>query len=202
MKGIGPSVFMSVLLILGGTPVLSEAGEPTQQIKGTTDKIISILSDPLLKRPEKATERKALVSRTVDERFDWEEMAQRSLARHWAPRSPEEKKEFVNLFRDLLERTYLDKVDDYSGEKVLYEGETIDGAYGVVKVKIVTVKSKEIPVEYRAKKKGTDWLVYDISIEGVSLVNNYRAQFNSILVKSPFSELVKRLKEKTTTEKK
>jgi phospholipid transport system substrate-binding protein len=104
----------------------------------------------------------------------------------------------MGLFRDVLERTYLNKVDDYSGEAVTYEGDTIDGNYASVKVKIVTSKGKEIPVEYRVMKKQTHWLVYDITIEGVSLVNNYRSQFNSILSKSPYSELVKRLKDKAS----
>ncbi len=125
-------------------------------------------------------------------------MARRSLARHWAQRTDEEKKEFIRLFGELLEQTYLDKVEGYSGEKVQYEGETIDGDYAVVKVKIITKKNVDIPVKYRLKKKGNDWLVYDISIEGVSLVNNYRTQFNSILSGSSYGELVKRLKAKAT----
>ena len=193
----------SLLVSLTLGIVSSWAGEPTQQIKQTTDKILAILSNPSLKGPAQAEERKKVIGRTVDERFDWEEMSRRSLARHWAERTPEEKKEFLGLFRDLLERTYLDKVDDYSGEAVTYEGDTIDGNYASVKVKIVTSKGKEILVEYRVMKKQTHWFVYDITIEGVSLVNNYRSQFNSILSKSPYSELVKRLRDKTSfTEKK
>jgi len=188
--------FLLVSLTLGMAS--SWAGEPTQQVKQTTDKILAILSNPSLKGPAHAEERRKVIGQTVDERFDWEEMSRRSLARHWAERTPEEKKEFMGLFRDLLERTYLDKVDDYSGEAVTYEGDTIDGNYASVKVKIVTSKGKEIPVEYRVMKKQTHWLVYDITIEGVSLVNNYRSQFNSILSKSPYPELVKRLKDKAS----
>jgi phospholipid transport system substrate-binding protein len=188
--------FLLISLTLGMAS--SWAGEPTQQIKQTTDKILAILSNPSLKGPAQAEERRRMIGQTVDERFDWEEMSRRSLARHWAERTPEEKKEFMGLFRDLLERTYLDKVDSYSGEAVTYEGDTIDGDYASVKVKIVTSKGKEIPVEYRVMKKQTHWLVYDITIEGVSFVNNYRSQFNSVLSKSPYSELVKRLKDKTS----
>jgi len=188
--------FLLISLTLGIAS--SWAGEPTQQIKETTDKILVILSNPSLKGPAQAEERRKVIGQTVDERFDWEEMSRRSLARHWAARTPEEKKEFIGLFRDLLERTYLDKVDDYSGEAVTYQGDTIDGNYASVKVKIVTSKGKEIPVEYRVMKKQTNWLVYDITIEGVSFVNNYRSQFNSILSKSPYPELVKRLKDKAS----
>jgi len=132
----------------------------------------------------------------VDERFDWEEMARRSLATHWANRTPEERKEFVRLFADLLERTYMKQVEDYSGEKVLYEGEAKDGDYAAVRVKIVTKKNKDIAVEYRLKKEGNHWSVYDVSIAGVSLINNYRIQFNSIILQSSYENLIKRLREK------
>lgn len=175
-------------------PVL--AGEPTDQIKQTTDKIISILTDPALKGPARAEEKKKLIRKASDERIDWEEAARRSLSRHWAQRTDEEKMEFVSLFSDLLERTYIDKVDDYSGEKVLYKGETVDGDYGVVNAKIVTTTNTEISVEYRVRRKENGWFIYDISIEGVSLVNNYRTQFNSIILKSSYRKLVKRLKAK------
>ncbi|MFH1351213.1 MAG: ABC transporter substrate-binding protein [Pseudomonadota bacterium] len=172
------------------------AGEPTDAIKRTSDKILAIVTDPGLKDAARADERKSLIRKAVDERFDWEEMSRRSLARHWAQRTDEEKKEFIEVYGHLLERTYMDKVEGYSGEKVYYVGEEVDGAYGAVDVKIVTLKNVEIPVQYRLKKKGNEWFVYDISIEGVSLVNNYRAQFNSILMNSSYKELVKKLKDK------
>jgi phospholipid transport system substrate-binding protein len=190
MRGI-----FSLFLVLWIT-VPASGGEPTEKIKQTTEKILSILADPSLKNPSNAEERRKLIRKAVDERFNWEEMAKRSLARYWAPRTDEEKKEFIRLFGELLERTYMSKVEGYSGEKVLYEGEKVDGDYATVKVKIITKKNVDIPVEYRMKKEGNDWLVYDISIEGVSLVNNYRTQFNSIITQSSYENLVKRLREK------
>lgn len=186
-------IFFSVAIGFA-IPIL--AGEPTDQIKQTTDKVISIVTDPALKEPARAEERRKLVRKAVDNRFDWEEMARRSLARHWARRTDEEKREFISLFSDLLERTYMDKVADYSGEKVLYVGETVDGDYGVVRVKILTAADVEISVEYRVRRKENGWFIYDVSIEGVSLVNNYRTQFNSIILKSSYRNLVKRLKAK------
>lgn len=187
--------FISLLLVLGiAAPGLT--GEPTEKIRQTTDKILSIISNPALKDPSKAEERRKLIRSRVDERFDWEEMARRSLATHWAKRTAEERKEFVHLFSDLLERTYMKKVEDYSGEKVRYEGETVDGEYAVVKVKITTKKNRDIPVDYRLMKKGNDWHIYDISIEGVSLVNNYRTQFNSIISQSSYENLFKKLRDK------
>jgi phospholipid transport system substrate-binding protein len=175
-------------------PVL--AADPMDEIKQTTDKMLSIVTNPAFKTPSQTEEREKLIRQAVDERFDWDEMARRSLAIHWAKRTVEERKEFVRLFADLVERTYMKKVEDYSGEKVLYEGETKEGDYASVRVKIVTKRGEDIPVEYRLKKEKEDWFVYDVSIEGVSLVNNYRTQFNSILSQSSYENLVKRLREK------
>jgi len=190
--------FISLLLVLGlaGIAVPSFASKPTDEIKQTTDKILSIVKDPSLKAPARAQERRRLIRKAVDERFDWEEMARWSLGRFWAQRTAEEKKEFITLFSELVERTYVSKVEDYSGEKVRYDGETKEGDHAVVKVDIITQKNKDIPVEYRLKKERNDWFVYDVSIEGVSLVGNYRMQFNSILLQSSYENLVKRLKAK------
>jgi phospholipid transport system substrate-binding protein len=94
----------------------------------------------------------------------------------------------------------MSKVEDYSGERVRYDGETNEDDYAVVKVIIVTQKNKDIPLEYRLQKKGSEWLVYDVSIEGVSLVNNYRMQFNSIILQSSYENLIKRLKAKVASE--
>ena len=187
-------IVFSLLATVMAAPSL--AGEPTEKIKQTTDKIIAIVTDPALKARENEKDRKRLIRNAVDERFDWEEMSRRSLARHWIKRTDKEKKEFVNLFGKLVERTYMDKVDDYSGEEVRYEGENVDGEYGIVKVRILTKKDTEIRVLYRMKKKGGDWYVYDISIEGVGFINNYRKQFNSIIIRSSYENLVKRLKAK------
>ncbi|MGD2126228.1 MAG: ABC transporter substrate-binding protein [Desulfobacteraceae bacterium] len=176
------------------------AGAPVDAIKETTDKILAIITDPNLKDPAKAKERRSLIRKAVDERFDWKEMSRRSLARHWLKRTEEEKQAFVSLFGRLLERTYMDKVEDYAGEKVIYAGEVIDGEYGVVEVKIVTTKETEIPVIYKLREKEEDWLVYDISIEGVSLINNYRVQFNNMLARSSYENLVKKLQEKVAEE--
>jgi phospholipid transport system substrate-binding protein len=145
---------------------------------------------------QKVDERRRAIRKAVDELFDWEEMAKRTLARHWRNRTDEEKKEFIGLYGDLLERTYLDRVEGYSGEEVIYTDERIDGKYALVKVKIVSKTKQEIAVDYRMKNKNQQWLVYDVSVEGVSLVNNYRNQFNQIIMKSSYENLVDRLKQK------
>lgn len=188
------AVFFFFVTFVAAAP--SMAGAPTDDIRETTDKLIAIVSDPDLKGPDKAKEKAKQIRKAVDERFDWEGMSRRTLARHWKQRTAKEKEEFIDLFGKLLERTYLDKVEGYSGEKVLYVGERVDGNYAIVVVKIVTKKETEILVKYRLKKKGSEWFAYDISIQGVSLVNNYRKQFNSILVRSSYEDLVKKLKAK------
>ncbi|EFK09125.1 toluene tolerance protein Ttg2D [delta proteobacterium NaphS2] len=184
----------ALLMLILAAPCF--AGAPTEDIKQTTDRILIVVSDPALKGPENEKKREKLVRQAVDERFDWEAMTKRSLARHWQKRTDSEKKEFITLFGKLLERTYMDKVGSYSGEKVIYTDESTDGKYATVTAKILTHSNTEVEVLYRLKDLNGDWRVYDISIEGVSMVNNYRKQFNSIIVRSSYNELVKKLKEK------
>jgi phospholipid transport system substrate-binding protein len=182
------------LLLIFGLVTPSLAGEPTDHIKKTTDKMITILSDPVLKN--NVEERRKMLRNAVNERFDWREMARRSLADHWKSLSEEEKKEFVPLFTDLLENTYMNRIENYSGDKVDYDDEKVKGEYSLVKVTIFTDKQVAIPVAYKMKKKGPEWMIYDVSIEGVSLVNNYRQQFDSVILSSSYQELVEKLKEK------
>lgn len=197
MNRIESSCFLLSLTLTFALIGIAMAGEPQEQLRQTTDKVLAILSDPALKAPERAKERRELILKAVDERFDWEEMARRCLARHWGQRTPEERQEFTRLFKELLERVYLDKVDGYSWNKILYEGEQIDGDFATLKVKVFTSKDQTIQIEYRTRKKGTRWLVYDFSVEGVGLVNNYRTQFNEIILKSSYEELVKKLRAKS-----
>lgn len=179
---------------------VSNAGEPTQQVKQTVDRVLDVLKDKELKKSEKTKERRAAIRKLVGERFDFEEMAQRSLALHWKKRTPEEKKEFIPLFSDLLERSYIKKIEKYTDEKILYADENIDNEYAVVRTKIITKRNVEIPVEYRLLNKKGKWEVYDVVIEGVSLVNNYRTQFSKIIRTYSYEELVKRMKNKQEEE--
>ena len=189
-----------VLFTMLAMAASARAGGPMERIKETTDKMIAILSDPDLKGPDKVEEKRRRLRQVVDERFDWEEFSRRTLAKHWRKRTDEEKREFVPLFGMLIERTYMDKVEDYSGEKVRYEDEKVKGKYGLVKAKVVTNDKREIDVDYRLKYKGSDWYVYDVKVVGVSLVKSYRVQFNDIIMQSSYEELVKRLKEKLAAE--
>ncbi|MBF0505229.1 MAG: ABC transporter substrate-binding protein [Nitrospirae bacterium] len=197
MKGRSfPETIFAACLIVLLMAAYGYAGEPTDIARQTTDRVIDILKNKELRRAEKTKERRAAIRKVVSEHFDFEEMAKRSLAQYWRQRTPEERKEFVVLYADLLERTYIRKVESYSDEKITYGEESSDSVYAIVKTKIVTKRNVDIPVEYRMEKKSGNWVVYDVIIEGVSLVNNYRNQFNKIIVSGSYEELVKRLKKK------
>jgi phospholipid transport system substrate-binding protein len=185
------------LSLFAAFPPISSAGEPTEQIKQIVDDVIAILNNRDLKKPENEQKRKAKIRATIEKSFDFAEMAKRSLGIHWQKRTPDEQKEFVSLFSDLLEDTYIRKVERYQDEKVTYVGEKKEGPYATVKTRIVSTTGVETPVEYKIFKKGDRWEVYDIIVEGVSLVNNYRTQFSQILSSSSYEELVKRIKRKT-----
>jgi phospholipid transport system substrate-binding protein len=191
---------LAVFLLICGLAGLALAGEPTESIKQTTDKIIAILQDPALQEPDKEPERRRLIRLAADERFNWREMARRSLARHWKKRTDQEKEEFVTLYADLLERTYMNRLENYSGEKVTYDGERIEGDYSLVDITVFTSQDLQIPVQYRLRKRSSDWLIYDVIIEGVSLINNYRQQFNDIILKSSYEGLVEQLRKKVANE--
>jgi phospholipid transport system substrate-binding protein len=172
----------------------ADAGPPTDQLRSQVDRVLKLLEDPALQAPDKARERRVAVRKVADEIFDFGETARRALGRHWAARTPEERDEFVRLFGDLLERSYISKIELYGGEKIQYISDRIDGDTALVQSKLLTKNGSEVPIEYRMLKKAERWLVYDVVIEGVSLVANYRTQFNKIIQTSSFQELVKKMK--------
>ena len=188
-------VLAAGLLLLLGAP-RAWAGAPSDQLKTQIDRAVKVLDDLAGKKDTKVQERRAAVRKIANEIFDFGETAKRSLARHWTPRTPAEREEFVRLFADLLERSYISRIELYGGEKIAYVGETIDGDQAVVRTRLVTKQGTEIPVEYRLHLRDGKWLVYDVVIEGVSLIANYRAQFNKIITTSSYEELVKRMKTK------
>jgi phospholipid transport system substrate-binding protein len=188
-------VGLGILLLVQSAWVA--AGVPGDQVRQTADKLLAILTDPQLKGESKKTERREKLKEVIYQRFDFTEMAKRSLGSEWQRRSPEEQKEFVKLFTDLLERAYLDQIESYNGEKFQYLKEREDNNYAQVDTKIIDNKGREFSVSYRLLNRNGDWKVYDVVIEDISLVNNYRSQFNRVLAKSPYEQLVKTMKEKT-----
>ena len=198
MTWLARALMLAVLLpFVLAVPQRAWAGAPTDQLRGEIDRAVKILEDPELKKDGRQRDRRAAVRQVANDIFDFSETAKRSLARHWTPRTQAEKDEFVGLFTDLLERSYISKIELYGGEKIQFVGETIEGEGAVVRTKLVTKQGTEIPIDYRMLKRGDNkWLVYDVVIEGVSLISNYRTQFNKIITTSSFQELMKKMKTK------
>jgi phospholipid transport system substrate-binding protein len=181
---------------VGVSSAPAAAGVPTDQLKGAVERVLKTLDDPTLKGEGRLGERRVAVRKIANEIFDFSEIAKRSMARHWQPLSEAQRNEFVGLFADLLERSYISKIETYGGEKIQYTAERADGDYATVSTRIVTKNGTEVPVDYRMIKRADRWLVYDVSIEGVSLVSNYRTQFNKIIQTTSYNELVSKLRNK------
>ena len=188
---------MGLAILLLVQPVWVAAGAPGDQVRQTADKLLAILKDPQLKGESKKHERRDKLKEVIYQRFDFTEMARLSLGSEWRRRSPEEQKEFVKLFTGLLEQAYLDKFESYNGEKFRYLKEREDNNYAQVETKIVDNQGQEFSVNYRLHNRNGDWKVYDVVIEDISLVNNYRSQFNRVLATASYEELVNRMKGKT-----
>jgi phospholipid transport system substrate-binding protein len=167
------------------------AGAPTEEVRQYTDQVVKILENPQLRSADK----RAAVRKVAIEIFDVNETARRALGPHWQTRSGAERDEFVNLFADLLERTYISKIDLFGGERLRYTTETVDGEFAVVRAKVVTNKGTEVPVEARMLKRGEHWLIYDIAIQNISLIANYRTQFDRIIRTSSYEELIRKLRD-------
>ena len=170
-------------------------GTPTQAVKETVDQVLSVLGDEALKDPARTAERREKLEATIGQRFDYEEMAKRTLGARWKKLSREKQKEFVGLFQQFLTRSYAGNVDGYSGEKVEYLKERLKGDFAEVQTKVVSPKV-EIPLDYRLLKKHDQWWVYDVIIDGVSLTKNYRGQFSRIIKSSSFEGLLDKLRTK------
>ncbi len=177
-------------------PSLVRGSEATDQVKVAIDEVLEVLKDPALKGPEKKVERRDKIRGLIQKLFSFEDMAKRSLGKHWRKRTDEEKEEFVKVFGRLIENSYIGKLEAYTNEKVLYEQEIMKKKAVEVRTKVVTKKGTEIPINYRLLQRKGRWVVYDVVIEGVSLVRNYRTQFGTALRASPFEELVAQLRQK------
>jgi phospholipid transport system substrate-binding protein len=179
-----------VLVVAPGPPAW--AGPATDQLRTYTDQVLKILQNPSMT----LSERREAVRHLAEEVFDVNETAQRALGQHWQQRTPAEREEFVKLFANLLEQTYISRINEFGGEKLTYVSEQLDGDRGVVRARITTRKGTEVPVESRVLLKGNRWLIYDILIENLSLISNYRSQFDRVIRTTSYEELVKRLQTK------
>ena len=185
------AVYMMMVLFLATNAFAAV----TDEVKKTVDEVVRIVSDKEMKKNDQ--KRRQALKKSISTIFDYNEMAKRSLGKHWNQRSAAEKKQFAELFASLLENSYASKIESYNNEKIVYLKETMDGDHAEVKSKVVTAKRDEFTLDYRMINQNGKWTVYDVVIEGVSLVSNYRTQFNKIITSNGYPELVKKLQTKT-----
>jgi len=194
---VKPTTLVLALSMLLAAPAARAADtRPMAAIRATTDQILAVLQDPALQADDKRAERRSKIRKLVDARFQWADMAQRCLSIHWRRRSPEERKAFVPVFADLVRGAYMGKIEGYAGEKVKYKNERVKGKYARVGVDVLTTKNTVIPIVYSMKLFGDRWLIYDVAVEGVRLVNNYRTQFRAKLDRMPYQEFFDELEAK------
>ena len=186
---------MWLMLAAGGGSGQPDA-TPIQVVQTATDQVLQIVQDSQLAAPVGQERRRAEVQRIADRLFDFQEMARRALARHWRERSPQEQSEFVAVFKQLLARAYIGRLEGYAGEQIVYLGETVDAEFATVRSKIVTSRGAELGVDYRLHLVRSRWMVYDVAVQGVSFVANYRGQFDKIIRASSYQALVRELKSK------
>jgi phospholipid transport system substrate-binding protein len=191
---LGVGILATIGLALGFVRPAS-AGAPTETLRDYTEAVQKVLDDPALKADDRRHERRAAVRKVAIEVFDVQETARRALGPHWQQRTPAEREEFVQLFADLLERTYIAKIDLYGGERLKFTDERVDGDLAIVRARVLTRQGTEVPVEGRMHKRADRWFIYDVTIENISLINNYRSQFDRIIRTSSYTELVKRLRQ-------
>ena len=186
---------MWLMLAAGGGSGQPEAA-PLQVVQSATDQVLTIVQDSQLAAPISQERRRGDVQRVADRLFDFQEMARRALALHWRERTPQEQTEFVAVFKQLLARAYIGRLEGYAGEQIAYLGETVEGEFATVRSKIVTGRGAEVAVDYRLHLVGSRWMVYDVAVQGVSFVANYRGQFDKIIRASSYQVLVRELKSK------
>jgi phospholipid transport system substrate-binding protein len=174
------------------------AGAPTDQLREGIDQVFKILRDPAMAGDTNATRRRSAILTAAGNIFDFTEMAKRTLGQHWTARTPAERSQFVALFTELIQHSYISKVDQHGGAKMVFRGETVDGDHAAVRTMIPLSNGSEMPLEYRMYNADARWRVYDLSIDGISLVSNYRAQFNKVIRIASYDTLVTKLRSHQT----
>ncbi len=188
-------IFVFLIILCIALPFPAWGDQPMDMLKQTIDKIIQVLNEPGMKNPEKRGVLSQEIKNIVDSVFDYQELASRTVGLHWKDFSPEQKKEFIAAFTELLDANYLDRALAYSGGQVTFTGERRSKAGNVEITTNVSFGKDQIVMAYRLKKKAA-WKVYDIIVEGVSLVKNYRAQFQQLMAKGTPADLIAAVKKK------
>ena len=187
-----PSLALILLLGLSAVPA-AWAGAPTDQLRDGIERVFKVLGDPDLSGDDKAGQRRTAVTRIAREIFDFVEMSKRALGRHWDQRTPAERTEFARLFTELIQRSYFSRIDEHGTEKTIFRGEAMDGDHAVVRTTLLLARGNRMPLDYSMRRTGDRWRVHDINLDGISLLANYRSQFNRIIRTSSYADLVTRL---------
>lgn len=186
-----------IILVIVTLISASEAwATPLDDVKKTVDEVVRIVADKEMKANDH--KRRQALKKTISTIFDYKEMSKRSLGKYWNQRTPEEKKQFVDLFAALLENSYAGKIESYNNEKIVYVKELLDGDHAEIRSKVVTTKRDEFTLDYRMTRQDGKWMVYDVVIEGISLVSNYRSQFGRVITASGYGGLIKKLEVKNS----
>jgi phospholipid transport system substrate-binding protein len=191
------SLFVSIVAVLmvfcSGKS--AHAGEPTEAIRGAVNQGVDILKNAKLDNRQERNQVIDRLRQIVYPLFDFNEMAMRSMGGNWRRLNPQQRQEFVSTFTALLEKTYADQIDLYNGQQVVYSGENIDGTYAQVDSRIIDKNGQTYSVVYRLHRVDGKWRIYDVVAENISIVNNYRSQFNRVIARSSFEELLKTMKQ-------
>jgi phospholipid transport system substrate-binding protein len=179
--------------------VAAPAMGPRETVESSVGRVITLLQDADAVKTEstRQPDRRTEIRKLARELFDFEEVTRRTLSRHWAARSADERAEFVALFTELLERSYVNRVEAYAGESITYIGEAVDAGYATVRSKILTDRRSEIALDYRLHLRDGRWRVYDLQIDGVSFVSTYRSQFDRIIQAESYAALLERMRKKS-----
>ena len=193
-----------ILFVLISMAASASGNQPMDELKGPIDQVIGILKDPLYQAADQKTRQRDKMWEIIQTVFDFQEISKRTLANNWKLLSPDQQKEFSTVFSEFLGNTYLDKIQgEYKNEKVLYLGQDmLTESKALIKTKILRENNVDIPVDYSMLLQDQRWKIYDVNIEGVSLVQNYRSQFKQILMKETPAQLIDRLKKKREEQKK
>lgn len=185
------------LFLLFLSPLLCYAAGPSESIKRNVDNVISILKDPALKGEAGAKTKKARLRSASENMFDFNELSKRTLARNWNNFSNNQRREFTDLYKSILEDAYIEKITSYTDEKIVFSKEMVLSEKTYEVQSTIKRKNGDVPVNYRLINNDGNWKVYDVVIEGVSLISNYRTQFREILANQSVEALFKTMREKT-----
>ena len=196
------SVFLLIASVVYPLSIVEASSSPLQVIQSGSDRGLRIIKSSLFEGGPSLQQRRDEILTIVEEYFDFNEIAKRSLGRHWKDIIPEKQQEFIRLFKQLLFNTYVSRIEATAKPttSTRYDGETVEDRFAIVKTRVASDNQPDFQIDYRLLLNGSEWKVYDVVIEGISLVGNYRQQFNSILSKESFESLLKRLKEKVETQ--